>query len=228
MNIYNFVEMVSIGNKTRFDAFKNEAVKILRELNLSRQPFKRPAGLPRDPEDTKHTKKGNDKRSQWAADALAYFANDGGEPPQPGMTAKQRRGIMEQNLCDLLADLGHYCDRAGIDFPETLARAGRRYDEETGDEGQQFSRFAQAPAVAAGLDARELATVLHALRTVQCEGRIEGCAAADCEHFADVEALANEEIDTLCERLNCGDVAPAEQKPPAAPSPASAAMMEPQ
>ena len=52
---------------------------------------------------------------------------------------------------------------------------------------------------------RELATVLHGLRTIQCEGRIEGCAAGDCEHFDDAEALTNAEIDDLCERLNFTD-----------------------
>lgn len=51
-------------------------------------------------------------------------------------------------------------------------------------------------------NARELATILHGLRMIQCEGRIEGCAAGDCEHFEDVPALTNEEIDALCERLN--------------------------
>jgi hypothetical protein len=64
------------------------------------------------------------------------------------------------------------------------------------------------------LDARETATVLHALRIVQCEGRIEGCNAADCEHFEDCDALTNDEIDALCERLNCSDVA---AKAPATP-----------
>lgn len=51
---------------------------------------------------------------------------------------------------------------------------------------------------------REIATILHGLRMIQCEGRIEGCAAGDCEHFDDVEALTTEEIDALCERLNYG------------------------
>lgn len=52
------------------------------------------------------------------------------------------------------------------------------------------------------LDSRELATVLHGLRMIQCEGRIEGCAAGDCEHFTDAMQLTNWEIDDLCERLN--------------------------
>lgn len=52
------------------------------------------------------------------------------------------------------------------------------------------------------LNPRELATVLHGLRLIQCDGRIEGCAAGDCEHFADASALSNRAIDRLCERLN--------------------------
>lgn len=51
----------------------------------------------------------------------------------------------------------------------------------------------------------ELATILHALRVLQCEGRIEGCAAGLCEHFADADELSISEIDELCESLNCGD-----------------------
>lgn len=50
----------------------------------------------------------------------------------------------------------------------------------------------------------ELATVLHALRIVQCDGRIEGCNAGNCEHFDDARILTNREIDALCERLNFG------------------------
>lgn len=60
------------------------------------------------------------------------------------------------------------------------------------------------------LNDRELATVLHAFRTLQCEGRLEGCAAGDCEHFdpeaGGAEALTNAEIDDLCEGLNCGEL----------------------
>ena len=49
---------------------------------------------------------------------------------------------------------------------------------------------------------QETATILHALRTLQCEGRFEGCAAGDCDHFEEVDALTNAEIDELCEKLN--------------------------
>lgn len=53
----------------------------------------------------------------------------------------------------------------------------------------------------------ELATVLHGLRMIQCEGRIEGCAAGDCEHFEDDKhELNNEQIDALCDAINFGKV----------------------
>jgi hypothetical protein len=53
----------------------------------------------------------------------------------------------------------------------------------------------------------EVATILHGLRMIQCEGRIEGCAAGDCEHFEEgAAALTNDEIDELCEAINCGQV----------------------
>lgn len=52
------------------------------------------------------------------------------------------------------------------------------------------------------LNSKELATVLHGLRLIQCEGRIEGCNAGMCPHFEDSTQLTNEEIDELCERIN--------------------------
>lgn len=67
------------------------------------------------------------------------------------------------------------------------------------------------------LTERQLATILHGLRTIQADGRIEGCAAASCDHFEDVSQLTNTEIDTLCEALNCGDYDELMSKPPVEP-----------
>jgi hypothetical protein len=55
------------------------------------------------------------------------------------------------------------------------------------------------------LTPQECATVLHGLRLIQCQGRIEGCAAGDCEHFDDYEPLTDPQIDELCEAFNFGD-----------------------
>ena len=211
MDIREFLQMVAVGN-TEFDVIEREAKHILGRIDRTRKRFKRPSHfyprspihptLPPDPEST------NNKRAQWAADALACFANDTAEPPQPKMTTAERRSIMEQNISDLVGDFGHYCDRAGIDLQECLTIGARRYNEETSNQGEQFTDFAQdGPAAPArALDSRETAMLLHALRTVQCQGRIEGCAAGMCEHFADVDEMTNAEIDDLCERVNFADV----------------------
>ena len=62
---------------------------------------------------------------------------------------------------------------------------------------------------------RELATILHGLRIVQERetgvlGGVEGldsCGArgAHCDHFTNAPMLNEDEIDQLCERLNCTD-----------------------
>lgn len=52
-----------------------------------------------------------------------------------------------------------------------------------------------------GLNERELATVLHALRKLVDP---MNCNYV-CGHFDDVKPLNDEEIDELCERLNCGE-----------------------
>jgi hypothetical protein len=51
------------------------------------------------------------------------------------------------------------------------------------------------------LNNREIVTILHGLRMIQCGGRIEGCAAGNCEHFESYESLSDSEIDALCEDL---------------------------
>lgn len=52
------------------------------------------------------------------------------------------------------------------------------------------------------LSSSEIATILHGLRMIQLNARIEGCAAGDCDHFEHVPALTDEQIDALCERIN--------------------------
>ena len=55
------------------------------------------------------------------------------------------------------------------------------------------------------LSVRELATVLAALRSWQADSNN---AAKHSPHFDDYEPLAADEIDELCERLNCGPLTP--------------------
>lgn len=184
MNIREFLQMVIAGN-TEFDTLAAEAREILASLDRNAAIPNRKRKLLPDPEGQ------NTARAQWAASALAVFAHDTGEAITIEMNTKQSAWLRAQNLCDLLVDLMHYCDHTSLDFGERLSTAHQAYQVDTAGKGSQFP----APAV---LDARETATVLHALRTVQCRGRIEGCAAGDCEHFAEVDEMTNEEIDELC------------------------------
>lgn len=57
------------------------------------------------------------------------------------------------------------------------------------------------------MNSRELATVLAALRYFQ-EKHPYASDAEICfpDYFADVSPLSMDEIDELCERLNCGEV----------------------
>jgi hypothetical protein len=72
--------------------------------------------LPPDPEGM------NDRRAAWAGQAIAAFIAATGTD-------------QEDAVCDLLADLMHWCDRHGQDFGHEQARAQDHYDAETfGDE----------------------------------------------------------------------------------------------
>jgi hypothetical protein len=76
--------------------------------------------LPPDPE------RKNDERAWWSEIALTAFqaatgADDG------------------DAISDLLADLGHYCDRKGINLVDELRRGYFHYDEETSCKGKQFA-----------------------------------------------------------------------------------------
>ncbi len=72
--------------------------------------------LPPDPE------RMNGRRSAWAARAVAAFMDETGTDEADA-------------VCDLLADMMHWCDRHGYDFARELARANDHYAAETlGDE----------------------------------------------------------------------------------------------
>lgn len=90
------------------------------------------AALPPDPEEM------NDRRAQWAFDALDHFSIHG-EQPEPEATDDEWRTQMEQNLSDLIADFGHFCDRAGLRMQSVLRTAIHHYQEETDYAGEQFS-----------------------------------------------------------------------------------------
>jgi hypothetical protein len=58
------------------------------------------------------------------------------------------------------------------------------------------------------MNERELATVLAALRYWQQDLTDNHEGPISQEHFADQTPLTMEEIDELCERLNCGNCGP--------------------
>lgn len=78
-----------------------------------------PRGVPPDPEDM------NDERAEWAQAAIDGFL-------------KSHRGDEDMAVSDLLCNLGHYCDRAGINMVEALSFARGNYNEETGGKGTQL------------------------------------------------------------------------------------------
>jgi hypothetical protein len=74
--------------------------------------------LPPDPEDM------NDRRAAWAGEALSRFRDLTGTEPGDA-------------VCDLVADLMHWCDRNGQDFGRELERATGHFRAETlGDESE--------------------------------------------------------------------------------------------
>ena len=93
--------------------------------------------VPPDPESM------NNKRADWARDVLEYFEQYG-ERPHPDLTTKEQREMAKQNLSDLVADMGHYCDRNGLRMDEVIRIASYHYAEETENEGQQFHSAQQS------------------------------------------------------------------------------------
>jgi len=78
---------------------------------MTMQP-KQTKPIPPDPEEM------NDLRAQWAESALRDFRENTGTD-------------LEDAVCDLLADLMHWCDRHGQDFEHELRRAQLHYEAET-------------------------------------------------------------------------------------------------
>jgi hypothetical protein len=93
----------------------------------------RSEGLPPDPEGT------NDESAKQAKDTLIHFEEAHGEAPYGGISEAQLLDLHRQNIVDLLANLGHFCDREGLDMQDILRSAANHYDAETGGEGSQFT-----------------------------------------------------------------------------------------
>jgi len=82
--------------------------------------------LPPDPEDM------NNDRANWAQIALEAFT---------AATGTDR----EDAICDLIADLGHWCDRNNMNLEVEIQRGAWHYDAETGGEGKQLEYTGEAP-----------------------------------------------------------------------------------
>jgi hypothetical protein len=85
----------------------------------------------------------NNKRADWARDVLGYFEQYG-ESPHPDLTTEEQRDMAKQNLSDLIADIGHYCDRNELRMDEVIRIASDHYAEETHYEGLQFRSAQQS------------------------------------------------------------------------------------
>ena len=75
------------------------------------------SNLPPDPDDM------NDQRADWAESAINLFRAKTGTDG-------------EDAICDLTADLMHWCDRNGQDFNTELLRGSGHYEAETRSETQ--------------------------------------------------------------------------------------------
>jgi hypothetical protein len=73
----------------------------------------------------------NDDRAGWADIALKAFSAETGQIPALEI---------EDIVCDLLCDLGHFCDRHHINLQDQLGRAEGHYNAETRARGEQFMR----------------------------------------------------------------------------------------
>lgn len=63
----------------------------------------------------------NDRRAQWAANALQHFQNEVHTDD-------------EDAVADLLSDMMHFCDRSTLNFEHELQRARGMYHDETTEE----------------------------------------------------------------------------------------------
>lgn len=70
----------------------------------------------------------NDSKASFAASTLEHYIGVIGGAGE----------TMETTIGDLLADLAHYCDRHGLDFPAARTSAADAYAEETEHKGCQF------------------------------------------------------------------------------------------
>lgn len=118
----------------------------------------------------------NADRAEWARVAIAAFAAE---------THLDTSGELEHDLesvvCDLVADLMHFCDEESLDWKEIIRRAELHHSEEV----EQADNSPSSPYLAAGEDAyrRRFATrIIKAIILDQNHKVIPG----DIKSFADL------------------------------------------
>lgn len=74
----------------------------------------------------------NKDRAEWARVAVQAFAT------QTGLDTDAAADGIATAITDLLADLGHLCDREGLSLPAIWQTAAMHYNEETDNQGDQL------------------------------------------------------------------------------------------
>lgn len=98
--------------------------KILEELSDAAFAIAATTKLPPDPDDVEDEDM-NGKRSEWAKAAVIAFVEATGSD-------------LEDAVADLIADLGHFCDRHGMKLANEIGRGEEMYRFETQNQGEQF------------------------------------------------------------------------------------------
>lgn len=146
----DYIETIDAFFAEKYAAWKEFASDTRRNDEASTSLVaKRDNLLPHDPDEM------NDKRAGWAQDAIQSFSDATGAD------------MGEEALSDLLADIGHYCDRNGISLESAICWAASLYREETDGTGKQG--YSGAPEL------------LDALRGLKQFG---GPGGTDAEEFA--------------------------------------------
>ncbi|ENZ78039.1 MULTISPECIES: hypothetical protein [Ralstonia] len=115
----------------------------------------------------------NDERALWARQALDVF--------------KRVTGCEEESVVgDLLCNLMHHCDRAGVDFMSEMGRAVRHYEEETSTDAAGQSAGVLESLVS---DARELRDMKVEINKDYSE--------EDLQRWGDRLAVAEKAVDLL-------------------------------
>jgi hypothetical protein len=106
-----------VKKETRFDDIQVQ----IRDASIA-NAIPRP---PDDPDDFGEDGNLNDKRAGWAKEAVIAFVVATGSD-------------LEDAVADLIGDLGHFCDRHGMNLRAQIERGEEFYNYETQNAGKSF------------------------------------------------------------------------------------------